>query len=176
MEIATQSEIILRDAQYNTWTWTGVRPAVTCFENAALIGFVHEFDSVTALLDGWQERQKITLSRHATALRTAGLKAWNVYSVFLTAERTSERVPALELIEEDFSLTRKIARSAIQTPEELKRAFLPLTSVRAQPALSAINFEERLRDHLKDLSSEVVSAFLSEAPVRDITRLLGEKE
>ena len=176
MELATQSEILLRDAQYNTWPWTGVQPVVTCFENAALIGFVHEFDSVSALLSGWQQRQEIALARHATALRAAGAKAWNVYSIFLTTERTKERVVALEQVEEDFSLTRKIARSGVQTSEELERALLPLISLRATPKLSAVNFEERLRGHLGELPPEVVAAFLGDAPVRDIARLLGERE
>ena len=176
MQIATQAEILLRDAQYDTWSWAGVTPAVTCFENSALMGFVHVFESVSALLEGWESRQKETLARHAPVLRSAGDKAWNVYSVFLTSDRGTYDVRAIELIEEDFALTRKIARSSVQTPKDVERAFLPLISLKATPVLGATNFEARLRDHLKDVSSDVVTAFLSETPGVEVARLLGAME
>ena len=67
MDIFTQAEILLRDAQYETWTWTGPAGPVTCFENAALMGFVHVFDSGDALLGAWKENQHFALSRHAAS-------------------------------------------------------------------------------------------------------------
>ena len=176
MELATQSEILLRDAQYETWSWTGITPAVTCFENSLLMGFVHVFESASALLEGWEARQKATLAHHAPVLRSAGTKAWNVYSVFLTSERITQYVRAIELIEEDFTLTRKIARSSVQTPKDLECAFLPLISLKANPVLGAVNFEARLRNQLKDVSSGVVTAFLSETPGNEVARLLGAIE
>ena len=169
MDIATQTEIVLRDARYDTWSWTGV----TCFENAALMGFVHVFESADALLAGWEMSQQTTLARHAPAFRSAGAKAWNVYSVFLTSDPTPQHIRAIEQIEEDFALTRKIARASIETPEDVERALLPLISVKATPRLSASNFEARLRNRLKDVSSDVVTAFLGQTPGVEVARILG---
>lgn len=173
MDILTQAEIILRDAQYETWTWTGAAGPVTCFENAALMGFVHVFESADALLGIWNENQKIALARHATSLRGAGAKAWNVYSVLLTPDQDERRGREIERIEEDFSLTRKIARGSITTPDDLEKALLPLLSIRSKPLLGASNFETRLRIRLKDIPPNAVAAFLSEITPAEIARILG---
>jgi len=174
MDIATQAEIVLRDAQFDTWTWTGVTPSVTCFENAALMGFVHIFETAEALLGGWAASQQTALARHAPAIRSAGAKAWNVYSVFLTSDPTPLLDRAIQRIEEDFSLTRKIARAAIQTPDDVERTLLPLISIRAKPLLGASNYETRLRSRLKDLPLDAVTAFLSDTPAIEVARILGE--
>jgi hypothetical protein len=171
MDIATQAEIILRKAGYDTWPWTGVSPAVTCFENAALIGFIYVFASAEELLTRWETAQQAVLSRHTAALRAAGAKAWNVYSVFLTAEQPSQR--AIERIEEDFALTRKIARAAIRTTDDLESALLPLTAVKAQPSLADANFEARLRTRLKDVPQAALTAFLRETKADEVARILG---
>ena len=173
MDTATQAEIILREAGYDTWLWTGASPAVTCFENAALIGFVHVFASAEELLASWETAQQAVLSRHTVALRAAGAKAWNVYSVFLTAEQASPQQRAIERIEEDFSLTRKIARTAVRTPDDLELALLPLTSVKAQPLLGDANFEARLRSRLKEVPPDALTAFLGETKADEVARILG---
>ena len=174
IDISTQTEVILREAGYETWTWTGTTPTVICFENAALIGFVHIFPSANDLLTRWQEAQNAALSRHGPALRTAGAKAWNVYSVFLTEEQDPTQQRAVERIEEDFSLTRKIARVGVRTQDDLERSLLPLTLVRAQPLISESDFEHRLRARLKDVSPEVFAAFLGITPAEEVARILTE--
>ena len=119
MDIPTQVEIVLRDAQYDTWVSTSTSSPVICFENAALMGFAHVFDSALALLDEWEARQEHVLARHAAALRAAGIKAWNVYSLLLTAESAPDQTRAIERIEEDFKLTRKIARAKAVSRERI---------------------------------------------------------
>src|SRR5262245_22440178 len=151
MDIATQTEIILRGAGYDTWTSTATTRAVTCFENAALIGFVHVFASADDLLKRWDAEQQLVLSRHSAALRAAGAKAWNVYSVFLVEEQAPNQQRAVEHLEENFELTRKIARVGIRTQDDLERALLPLTAVKAQPLLSETDFENRLNARLHDV-------------------------
>jgi len=173
MDIFTQAEILLRDAQYETWTWTGSAGPVTCFESVALMGFVHLFDSADALLGAWKENQQVALARHATSLRGAGAKAWNVYSIFLTPDQDARRGREIERIEEDFSLTRKIARASITMPEDVEKALLPLLSIRSKPLLGASNFETRLRTRLKDISPDAVTAFLSDTAPAEIARILG---
>lgn len=173
MDITLQAEIILRRAGYETWPWTGISPAVTCFENAMTIGFIHIFESAEALLGGWRAGQQAVLSRHAAALRLAGVKAWNVYSIFLTDEQAPPHQRAIQRIEEDFALTRKIARAAIRTSEDVERVLLPLTAVRAQPLLIKADFENRLRSRLKEVSPEAVTAFLGETSATEVARILG---
>lgn len=173
MDIFTQAEILLRDTRYETWTWTGSLGSVTCFENAALMGFIHVFDSADALLSTWRANQQVVLARHATSLRGAGAKAWNVYSVFLTPDRDDRKGREIERIEEDFSLTRKIAKAAITTPDDVEKALLPLLSIRSKPLLGASNFETRLRARLKDIPPDAVTAFLKETTPADVARILG---
>lgn len=173
MDIFTQAEILLRDAQFETWTWTASTGPVTCFESIALMGFVHVFDSAEALLDGWKARQQLALSRHSASLRSAGTKAWNVYSVFLTGDQAPSRSRDIERIEEDFSLTRKIARASVSIQDDVEKALLPLLSIRSKPLLGASNFESRLRSRLKDIPSDAVTAFLNDTPASEIARILG---
>jgi hypothetical protein len=113
MDILTQAEIILREAKYETWRWSGGPVPAMCFEDQSLMGFLHTFQSADALLQSWEKAQQISMAYHARTLRSAGDKAWNVYSVFL-AERGSDKLNRrLDQIEEDFSLARKIARASI---------------------------------------------------------------
>ncbi len=175
MDIFTQAEIVLRDAGYNTWTWSGSSPSVVCFENISVLGFVHVFASAAALLERWTADQQAVLTRHAPALRAAGKKAWNVYSVFLTEEQAPQAQRAVDQIEEDFSLTRKIARTAVRTPDDVERALQPLTRVRAQPLLGDANFEARLRTRLKDVPEAAVTAFLGSVKAEEVARILGDR-
>lgn len=173
MDIFTQAEILLRDAKYKTWTLTGSTGPVTCFENAALMGFVHVFDTADALLTAWQGNQQVALARYAASLRSAGAKAWNVYSVFLTSDQDARRGHEIERIEEDFSLTRKIARASITIPDDVEKALLPLLPIRSKPLLGASNFETRLRTRLKDIPPDAVTAFLNETTPAEVARILG---
>lgn len=174
MDIFTQAEILLRDAQYETWTWTGSAGPATCFESAALMGFVHVFDTADTLLCTWRASQQVALARHAATLRAAGVKAWNVYSIFLTPDQGARRTREIERIEEDFSLTRKIARASIITTDDIEKALLPLLSLRAKPLLGVSNFETRLRTRLKDIPSEAVTAFINNATTpAEVARILG---
>ena len=173
MDIPTQAEIVLRDGQYETWVWNGPVP-ITCFENASVMGFLHVFVSSTALISGWPEVQQATLARHASIIRSAVAKAWNIYFVFLTADSDPAALRSIERIEENFSQTRKIARGALQTPADVERALLPLVPIRARPILGASQFESRLRTRLKDFNQNGVEAFISETPAGDVARILGE--
>jgi len=168
MDIATQAEIVLRGAGYETWSWTGVSPAVTCFENAALIGFIHVFPTADELLARWEAAQQVVLTRHSAALRMAGAKAWNVYSVFLAEECSANQLRAVERIEENFALTRKIARAGVHTVIDVEKALQPLTAIRAQPALSNSDFQDRLRARLEEVSSDVLAAFLGTSSAEEV--------
>lgn len=174
MDIGTQTEIVLRGAGYETWPWTSASTSVTCFENAALIGFIHVFSSVNELLENWESAQQTVLYRHNAALRAAGAKAWNVYSVFLTEEYAPAQQRAIERLEENFALTRKIACAGVRTQDDVERALLPLTAVKAQPILYETDFEDRLRARLEDVPGNVLTAFLGATSAEEVARILAE--
>ena len=175
MDIPTQAEVFLREAGYQTWVWTGASPPVTCFENPTIVGFLHVFDTADDLLAKWEDSQALVLSRHAAPLRAAGAKAWNVYSVFLTSEQAPTLRREVERIEEDFSLTRKIARVAIQIGEDLDHALMPLAPIKAQPILENANVEDRLRARAKDLPPFALQAFLGPANAAEVAEMLGSR-
>ena len=175
MDIATQVEAVLRNAGYDTWTSTSVSPPVVCFENAVLVGFVHVFESAHSLLSKWQERQAAVLTRYAMALRVSGDKAWNVYSILLTGDKAQDKMHAVEKLEENFALTRKIARTAIQTTVDIENALLPLTAICANPLASDAAFEDRLRSQLQNVPERAVAAFLSETSADEVARILGDE-
>ena len=105
MDILHQVEIVLRDAGYTTQRARQGTRFVICFENAMLIGFAHVFESSAKLLTQWEAVQRAVLKQYNVALRNAGEKAWNVYSIFLTDDTESSRQRAVERLEENFALT-----------------------------------------------------------------------
>lgn len=173
MDIGTQAEIYLREAGYDTWTWSGASPAVVCFEDSTLVGFLYVFPTAADLLAQWEEAQMRVLSRHSAALRAGGSKAWNVYSVFLTSEKSSDSKRLVERLEEDFSLTRKIARTEIQTVEDLTHALMPLVPIKAQPQLENANVADRLRSRAKDVPVAALTAFLGSPTPEEVAEILG---
>lgn len=175
MDIGTQSEVILRAAGYETWAWTGSIPPVTCFENESIVGFIHVFGTAEALLKDWSAAQQRTLARHATSLRAAGNKAWNVYSILLTSEFSPRLQPAVERLEEDFSLTRKIARTGIQSVDDLTIVLLPLLPIKSQPLLDSAMVADRLHTTAKEVPQLALEAFLSGVRPEDVVDILGAK-
>lgn len=175
MDIHTQSELFLREAGYETWTWPGAQPPTTCFESQSIVGFLHVFETAQELLSGWQEKQDQVLARHAIALRSAGTKAWNVYSVFLTAEHAPNLRRSVEKLEEDFSLTRKVARHGVQTIEDLENALMPLAPIRARPVIKNADLDERVRVRSKDISPAALEGFLGTASPSEVAELLRLK-
>jgi hypothetical protein len=172
MDILTQAEIVMREANYETWPWSdGPVPAI-CFENETVLGFLHSFSSADVLLAGWEKAQRSALERHSIALRLAAAKAWNVYSVFLTERGDPALNRRIEWIEEDFALTRKIARANIQTNADLLHALLPLLRIRAQPTLGDAQFRDRVRARVKDVRPSAVTAFLGGASAADVAHIL----
>ena len=112
------------------------------FEDASVLGFAVEFPTIERLLSGWQEAQDRFLRSCAGALRRDRRKAWNVYSIFLTAEHASiEAVRALVSVEENFESTRKIARSGVVTERDIESAMavlLPMPGIATRVELMTI--------------------------------------
>lgn len=174
MDILVQSEMILRPAGYETRTWSGGRVPVLCFENASVLGFLHVFPSTVTLVKEWEQVQRVTLARFVSALKLSGAKAWNVYSVFLSEDDDTAANVGLDSIEEDFRLTRKIARSGVRSSEDLQQALLSLLPIVSQPTLSEINYSTALRTRLADLPTGVSAAFVGDANPKDVAEMLRE--
>ena len=173
MDIDTQIEIVLREAGYATFPWTGGRVPVVCFEDEVVVGFAHVFPSFTDMLSGWQDVQNLSLARYGASLRVGGRKAWNVCSVFLTAgQADTKQVRAAGRIEEDFVTTRKIARADIRSPVELRRALLPLLPLQNSPSLEAVDLRERVRTRSKDMPATVLEGFIGSATAADVAKML----
>ncbi len=125
LNILQESRAILDGADFSTRA--SREPDIFYFENDRLLGFLWEAPSVSSLLREWETHQDNFLELNAARLKGSGLKSWNIYSVLLTADVIDEatRTKLIE-IEEDFRATRKIARGAIISPDELKDTLLPL--------------------------------------------------
>lgn len=175
MDIQTQVEIDLREAGYDTWLWNTSPASVVCFENQSLVGFVHVFPTAEMLLHSWREAQQFSLARYAAVLRPAGAKAWNVYSIFLTAGMCSAtQAFQIERIEEDFALTRKIARCNVGIGADVANAILPLLPIKLSVPVTATDFVAQLRNRLRDVQPELANAFLERTSVAEVAKLLVE--
>lgn len=175
MDICTQAEIVLRGAGYDTWQAHEGQQPVTCFESQSVVGFVHAFDTCARLLEQWRESQKTVLKRYSAALRPAGMKAWNVYSVFLTAAvGTPLEVFEIGKIEEDFTLTRKIASCQIAIAEDVYNALLPILPIAPFGGVTVTDYETRLHKRLSEVDEKVATAFLGDQSASEVARLLVE--
>jgi hypothetical protein len=173
MDIANQSQLILRNAGYETMPWTGGSVPVVCFENQSVLGFLYIFPTASAMFENWRAVQEVVLRRFSPAIKLSGQKAWNVYSVFVT-EDSAPNTWTAERIEEDFTLTRKIAHAGVTSLDELRQALLPLLPVASRPQVEQTNFAEILRERLSEISPAAVNAFLGAAQPKDVADILEE--
>ena len=175
MDLKKETEIVLRDAGYHTWPWENGPVPVVCFENDAILGFTYFFGTAAEMQEGWEAAQNAALARFRLALKGAGEKAWNIYSVFLSEAPADERVTVeLDRIEENFRQTRKIVRTGIEARAHLVGALIPLLPIRNTPTIDESNFEARLAATLEKIHPEGSRAFLSKAKAVDLAQILAE--
>jgi hypothetical protein len=137
------------------------------FEDETLYGFVKIYGSVEAIMATWEQQQDTFLKRHASNIRANPPKAWNAYSVFLTAsDATSEARVSLCKIEDDFRGTRKIARSNLTTLDDVQQALYPLL-----PLANRVHLIEgvgpKLEERLRSLRPNEIKALLN-SDIREI--------
>jgi hypothetical protein len=166
MDLSTQIETLLRSNDYFTRLWTGNKVPTVCLENKTILGFIYIFEFAEDLVSNWEDIQKTAFEHHAEMLHKAGEKAWNIYSIFLAENSNTELFKQIELIEEDFTYSRKIARTGIQTQSDITEALLPLLSIQSHPSLNEVIYEDRLRVSLNDLPQETVTAFLRNSDIK----------
>ncbi len=159
MNIIEESRSILEAAGYRTVL--GASSADLCyFEDASILGAVFLHHSITSLLERWQDSQDSFLGTHSQSLQNDPVKAWNIYTVHLTADMGSgSQVTQVFSIEQDFRGTRKVVRTGVVNRAEVKEAFLPILGLQHQLTLSSKNLTERLKERLA-LSSNVLVRLL----------------
>lgn len=177
MDLVKDTEILLRDAAYVTRQWAGSDVPMISFENETIIGFVHFFDSSDRLLREWESIEDKALKKFRFSIKSAGQKAWNVYSVFLSSDQQKDESQiSLTNIEENFRETRKIARDGVDSFEGIRAALLPLLPIQNSPLLDEVNFVERLSANLGEIHRDGADAFLRGGTAHEIAEILAEKE
>jgi hypothetical protein len=132
------------------------------FEDETLLGFVCELP-LQMLLQSWSRRQDEFLKSNARLLDNSALKAWNLYSVFLSSDVPDEAArKSLVAIEEDFRASRKIVLAGIQTATDVTRALYPFIPIQNIAALESSDSLRQLRSRLSALPSAAIDALLSE--------------
>jgi hypothetical protein len=132
------------------------------FEDETLLGFVCELP-LEVLLRSWSQRQDEFLRSNARLLDNSALKAWNLYSVFLSPEVPDEGArKSLVAIEEDFRASRKIVSAGIQTGTDVTRALYPFIPIQNIAALESSDSLRQLRSRLSALPAAAIDALLSE--------------
>ena len=138
------------------------------FEDDALIGFICELP-LRQVLTTWSARQDDFVRQNAAILRKSSLKAWNLYSVFLSADSASpEDRKALISIEEDFHATRKIVQTEITTLTDVTRALYSFIPIQNLVTFSTDNTIRTLRTRLITLPSAAVDALLDQNKSDDL--------
>jgi hypothetical protein len=174
--LASHVQTILQDAGFSSWSASFREAEVYEFEDEALIGFVGLFLDPQALLSCWHSLETAFINKHAARLRTAGEKAWNVYSVFLSASAgTPEHERQVRWIEENLERSRKITACSIQTRDDVLTALLPLLPIVAKPILENEDPTSRLRRRIAAIAPGIEATALdTNVAATDIARLLGK--
>lgn len=177
-EVLSTVQVVMQSANYKTWNLDGTNIPAVGFEDETTMGFVCVFESPGQLIGKWRETEAMLLARYAVQFRSAGEKAWNVYSVFLTeAHASKEERRKVRWIEEDLERTRKITATGVVAREEVVKALLPLLPIMAKPVLAPDDSTQRLTRRIEVISPRVKDVALdsSVSPSEVVARLRSEQ-
>jgi hypothetical protein len=163
---------LLKEAKFDVAT-SETNQQHLIFESTTLIGFVIAFSSVSDLLNRWKAIADDIFERYAPAFRKAGQKAWNGYLILITSDQASdEGFHALQKIEEDLTQIRKIARSNIQSADDLKAALLSILPISYIPSLQPLDIKQEIRKRAQEIPETALEEFLSNADLEKVATLL----
>lgn len=147
MQLLYEVDAVLRAAEFRT-----VRPAETpdtvVFEDDTILGFVAVYAGVEELITQWKNQQDGFLRGNAARLRRDPSKAWNTYSVFLTAAPVDQSAWETLGIESDMTATRKIVRGGIITVHDVRDALGPILPLVAGRTTSGERVDALLKEKL----------------------------
>jgi AAA domain len=128
------------------------------------LGFIIPYPGAASLLESWSADAAALISEHQLSFRRAQAKAWNAYTIFLTAASANYgELVALNVIEEDLTGTWKIARAGIGDVEQLRAALLPLLPIQSAPSLGAVDMPAEIKLRTIELPERAIEAYLSRA-------------
>lgn len=173
LELAVQ---VLSSAQYRVGRTAG-QPGSAEFESDTILGFVATFPTVAGLLEAWKHRQDGFLHTHRRSLRKYPAKASNVYSVFLTSERsTGSQAAELRHIGENFVATRKIVAHTVVVEEDVRRSLAPLLPLAITTHQSWMEPEAALRSKLTEQTARLLDMVVDDqSSESDIANWLLER-
>lgn len=129
-------------------------------EDETLLGFISEL-SLESLLETWSRRQDDFLTSNSSVLTNSALKAWNLYSVFLSSDIPDDAArKKITAIEEDFRATRKIVVAGVQTSADVIRSLYPFIPIQNIAALETSDSLRKLRGRLAALPAAAVDVLL----------------
>lgn len=174
-DLISTVQIVLQEAGYQTWLASVDRLTAIGFEDDAVMGFACAFEDAQTLLNHWRSVEAALLSRYAPRLREAQDKAWNVYSVFLSAAQANEdQTREVRQIEEDLERTRKLAACGLTGHDDVVLALLPLLPIQYRPRLDNGDLTERLRKRIATIAPAAADAALDDRVTpAEVVRLLG---
>jgi hypothetical protein len=177
-DLLSSLQIVLQEAGYKTWLTPADRLTAVCFEDESVIGVANIFEDVDTLLSGWRAIEASFLTRFAPRLREAKDKAWNVYSIFLTAAGADEnQTRELRQLEENLEQTRKIAACGLNDRTELVTAILPILPLQYQPRLDNEDLTIRLQNRIATIAPAAAHAALDDKiPPAEVVPLLGAEK
>jgi hypothetical protein len=145
------------------------------FEDSTIVGFVSLHPTVADLVTRWEKITSRFLNQYAAELRTAPIKAWNAYSIFLTGDnaRTEDR-KSLSLIEEDFRGSRKIAKAGVTTNLDIVHGLLPILPIQTAIKLPPEDVGGRIMRRLA-VSDELKRMLFSSSTATEVLRAFLEK-
>lgn len=121
------------------------------FEDAAVFGFVEEYDSIRDLLDRWKLDHDRYLSTWVGRIRNAAEKRSNIYAIFISAEpAVPEHLRALGAIEENFVGSRKIVGVGVSSRDHVRALLLPLLPLQASSRIEEDDLLVRLEARLEN--------------------------
>ncbi|MER8755177.1 hypothetical protein NKH69_05790 [Mesorhizobium sp. M0976] len=163
-DVLSMVQVVMQNAGYRTWIVLNTQIPMVGFEDEATMGFVCTFESPKSLIGRWRETEAALLARHATQFRSAGDKAWNVYTVFLTEGRASEEEKReVRWIEEDLERTRKLTATGIQLRDDVTNAMLPLLPILSKPLLAPEDARDRLLRRIVVIAPQVQETVLDDS-------------
>lgn len=164
---------VLTESDYRAFVIDLDESKFVAFENSTLFGFVMVYSTVAELIESWTEDKDQLIRKYSNKLLSSGSKAWNVYNVFLTSEHCTDiQFHALQDIEEDLAETRKIARSNIETADDVRAALLSLLPFSYIPKLPPLNIKEEIALRAQEVPQSALQAFFQDQDVEDVARIL----
>jgi hypothetical protein len=149
MNLVLETQNVLEKFGYEVSLQNSNRQLIT-FEDESIIGFVYILDSVSSIIDNWEEYQDQTLIKYAGILNADPNKSWNVYTIFLTdGGSVDSQQHRLSTIEDDLRGTRKIIGSDIKSSKALIQALLPILPIQIRANIGHIEGISSLKERLE---------------------------